>query len=89
MGLLLDRRTQVAVYAAVGAALCGLAWALVAASGTVPVGEGYALVGFALVSTGLLAVNLWLAYRASAGFAGETDEAPSGPFVRRRRGLRR
>lgn len=88
-----DRRTQGAVFVAVGALVVGLAWLGIVGTGVIPVTGGLRLVSFALVTTILLGVNVWLAWSALHRLLKGDEEPPEyfhhGPFKSRQRGLRR
>ena len=96
MAFATDRRTQAAVFVASGALMIGLLWLGVVGTGAVAVSRGVALVSFATVSTLLLGVNVWLAWKALVPLLrtarGEPEEDPyiaAGPYHRKQRGLRR
>lgn len=96
MALVTDRRAQSALYAATGAMLVGLVWIGLVGTGGLVVSDGTFLVGFALVSTILLGVNLWLGWKAlvplwrtARGRPDDDAYVASGPYSRKRRGLRR
>lgn len=96
MAFVTDRRTQSAVFVATGAMLLGLIWLGVVGTGRVEVSAGVSLVSFAAVTTVLVGVNLWLAWKAivplwrtARGQPEEERYIAAGPYHRKQRGLRR
>lgn len=96
MAFVTDRRTQSAIFVATGAMVLGLLWVGVVATGRMDVSREVAFASFAAVTTLLVGVNLWLAFKALVPLwrtaKGEPEAEPyiaQGPFHRKQRGFRR
>lgn len=96
MAFLTDRRTQSAVFVATGAMILGLLWVGVIGTGQVRVSAGVARASFVAVTTLLVGVNVWLAWKAlvpllrtARGEPEEDSYIAAGPLHRKQRGFRR